>query len=199
MRAVRHILLAIAAPGVFSSAAIAQFPGSGPSSRPLRLVVSGGVAMPTGGFKDAHDLGYHADVSLLLNIAGFPLRIRPEVSLTRFDLKDAITGGSAGAYGAGGYSQLLGGFGNVEIPLAGGLYVLAGVGMLNLRTEPGDGSAAPAPSSTEFAIDGGAGFRFRIGSIDGFIEGRVNNVFTDQGALNVRDVRVIPVTFGLVF
>jgi hypothetical protein len=160
-------------------------------------VVGGGLSVPTGAFKDLHDLGYHADVALLVNLGGIPVRIRPEVTLSRFGLKDSLQQTAGGTYGPGGYSQMLGAFGQVEIPLVAGFYLLAGAGALNVRTDPGSGAAGT--TVTEFAIDGGAGWRLRLGSIEAFIEGRLNNVYTDRGALNLREVRVVPVTFGLVF
>lgn len=56
------------------------------SSRPIRLVVSGGLAVPTGGFSDYHDLGTQASASLLIRLLGQKVRLRPEVMYTRFDV-----------------------------------------------------------------------------------------------------------------
>lgn len=56
------------------------------SSRPIRLVVSGGLSVPTGGFSDYHDLGTQASASLLIRLLGQKVRLRPEVMYTRFDV-----------------------------------------------------------------------------------------------------------------
>ncbi len=158
-----------------SSLLQAQAPGAG-SNRPIRVVVSGGLTVPSGDLKDLHDTGFHYDASLLVTIAGFPIALRPEVSLTRFSLKDASTSG--GSYGSGD-TQMFGALGNLELPLAGGLYVMAGGGVLSLKTP--DGTTSGDLSQSKFTMDAGAGFRFRLGGISGFVEGRVGSASYDQG------------------
>ena len=174
----------------------AQFGGSS-HPRILQFVVSGGAVVPTGKFKDVHDMGIHADGALILNLPGFPVRLRPELSFTRFNIKDALA--QQGGYGDSslGTSQMVGAIGNIEIPLFMGLYVMAGVGALSLSTDAAAG--AETFNGTKFSVDGGAGLRFHFGPIGGFLEGRVNSVYTEQGSIDFKDVKVIPVTFGLVF
>ncbi|MFN8573603.1 MAG: hypothetical protein U0132_16230 [Gemmatimonadaceae bacterium] len=177
-----------------ASAVRAQLPGAG-NNRPIRVIVSGGLTVPSGDLKDLHDTGFHYDASLLLSIAGFPITLRPEVSLTRFSLKDASTSGGSG-YGSGD-TQLLGALGNLELPLAGGLYVMAGGGVLKLKTP--DGSTSTDLSQSKVTMDAGAGFRFRLGGISGFVEGRVGTASYDQGKVGFSKAQFIPITFGLVF
>ena len=165
--------------------------------------------VPTGSFKDYHDLGLHADVSLLLNLLGQSLRIRPELTYGRFALSDDIrsalqlagqgASGSAtsAAYGSDAVSTLLGGFGNIEVPLAGGLYVLAGVGAVGLSTDATTGGQSI--NTTNLSYNGGAGVRFKVGRIAGFLEGRLTGISVDKGKALFKDVRTVPVTFGLVF
>ena len=43
-----------------------------------------------GDFKKANDMGFHADGSLILSLPGFPIRLRPEVSFTRFNVKEVL-------------------------------------------------------------------------------------------------------------
>jgi hypothetical protein len=101
----------------------AQFPGSaGMSNRPIHLVISGGLTLPSGDLKDFHDTGFHCDASLILTLPGFPIAIRPEFSRTKMKLKDA----GLGSYSAGDETQMLGAFGNIEVPLAAGLYLIGG-------------------------------------------------------------------------
>ena len=175
------------------------------AQRPLQFVVSGGAVVPTGGFKNSNELGIHADGSLILNLPGFPIRLRPEFSFTRFTLKDALasttgtstTGTSTTALGTGGTSQMLGAIGNLEVPLVAGLYVLGGVGAMSLSTDAA--AASGTFTGTKFAINGGAGVRLHMGAVSAFIEGRINSVYTDQGVIDFKNVRVIPVSFGLAF
>jgi hypothetical protein len=174
-----------------TSAALAQ--------RPLQFVVNGGAVVPTGGFKNANELGIHAAGSLILKIPGFPIRLRPELNFTRFNLKDEIAAATAaaGTTGTGGTSQMLGAMGNIEMPLFAGLYLLGGVGAMSLSTDAA--AASTTFTGTKFSIDGGAGLRVRLGPVSAFIEGRVNNVYSDQGAIDFKNVRIIPVSFGLAF
>ncbi len=217
-----RILLGAALLGAGSAPGWAQGPAS---ARPVSVVVAGGASVPVGGFKDYNDLGVHADVSLLLRIAGQSIRLRPEFSYARFSLKNASTiytnvlasrsgeanravsgslaAGSSfdvatsAAYGSGDASTLLGLLGNVEIPLAGGLYILAGVGATSVKS--GATNTATDLSQTALTYNGGAGIRFRLGGISGFVEGRLKDIAVDKGKALFSDVKTVPVSFGLVF
>ena len=46
---------------------------------------------------------------------------------------------------------------------------------------------------------GGAGLAFTLGRIDAYVEGKVQNVYSDQGLIDTKSIRVIPVSFGIVF
>ena len=182
---------------VGSSAAMGQIPRGGGSARPVQLVVSGGLTLPAGDLKDFHDSGFHYDASLLLNIAGFPLTLRPEVSFTRLNVKDALTNTTSG-YGSGDVTQMLGALGNIELPLGGGLYAIAGGGLLSLKSPSGTTGGADI-SQSKITFDAGAGLRFHLGGIGGFVEGRVGTASYDQGKFGFSKATFIPVTFGLVF
>lgn len=170
----------------------AQMPGMpGAGSRPIRLVVSGGLVLPAGDLTDTHDAGFHVDASLLLNLGGMPFTLRPELSLSRLKLKDAISSGSGDDV-----TQMIAALGNIEFPLAGGLYVLAGGGLLSLST-PGSGSEDL--SASKFTFDAGAGFRFQLGSAAGYVEARMGTASYDQGKFGFSKAQFIPVSFGLVF
>lgn len=185
--------------GVGRSTALAQFPGRGTSTRPIQLVVSGGLSLPAGDLKDFHDTGFHYDASLLLNIAGFPLTLRPEASFTRLGLKDSLsTTGSSGYGSSGDVTQLFAALGNIELPLGGGLYVIAGGGMLSIKT-PSTGATSVDLSQSRVTFDAGAGLRFHLGGISGFVEGRMGTASYDQQKFQFSKATLIPITFGLVF
>jgi len=38
-----------------------------------------------------------------------------------------------------------------------------------------------------------------LGMINGFAEGRIDNIFTDSGMIDASKVQFVPVTFGLTF
>ena len=182
------------------------------TSRPIQLVISGGLQLPTGGFGDFHQMGAHADASLVINALG-GLRLRPEFSYARFKVKEALatlSGRAIGLGGAGGarqadlttdaVSSLLGGFANLELPLGpAGFqpFVLAGLGAVSVKTDAS--SASEALSELKASVNLGAGIRFRMGRLGGLIEARMNNVPTNDTQAYFKGVRTIPVTFGLIF
>lgn len=177
------------------------------SARPVQLVVSGGVSVPTGGFADVHDMGVHADASLLINALGGSLRLRPELTYSRFGVKDLLFGTPLQDQGAGGLaagsdavSSLLGGLANIEIalgPTGFQPFVLAGVGAIKFTSDISDGVSSIDETKTMLNL--GAGVRFRMGAIGGLIEARFNNVPAGDTQTYFRSVKTIPVTFGLVF
>jgi opacity protein-like surface antigen len=195
-----------------TSLASAQAPRS---TRPVQLVVAGGVQVPTGGFGDAHDLGMHADASIVFSGLG-GLRLRPEISYARFKVKEVIDGlstqrlssmGLAGGVRRDVYtdavSSLLGGFANIELPLGrGGFqpFLLGGIGAVSVKS---DATLDQLKSSdVKASVNVGAGVRFRLGGIGGLIEARLNNVpagDSNESRAFFKDMRSVPVTFGLVF
>jgi hypothetical protein len=178
-----------------ATVARAQMPGS---TRPVSLVVSGGMTVPAGDLADLHDSGFHYDASLILNIPGFPVALRPEFSLTRLQLKDPI--GTGGGYGSDDVTQMFSAMGNIEVPLAAGLYAIAGGGILSMSV-PGvaPGGSTADESQAKFSFDAGAGYRFKMGGIRGFLEGRIGAASYEAGKFGFSKAQYIPVTFGLVF
>lgn len=171
----------------------AQMPGMG-STRPISLVISGGLTLPAGDLGDFHDSGFHYDASLIFNIPGFPIGLRPEFSLTQLKLKDAVLA----APGADDMTNMMAFLGNIEIGIGGGLYVLAGGGILSLSA-PDALTGAGEESSKKFTFDAGAGLRFALGSVRGFVEARIGAASYDAGKVGFSKAQFIPVTFGLVF
>jgi hypothetical protein len=175
----------------------AQMPGMGMpgSTRPISFIISGGMTVPAGDLADFHDAGFHYDASLLLNLPGFPIALRPEFSLTRFKLKETFT--PTPGYGCGDVTQMIAAMGNIELPVAAGLYVLAGGGILSLSVP--DASTSEDQTASQFTFDAGAGFRFAFGSVRGFLEARIGAASYDAGKFGFSKAQFIPMTFGLVF
>jgi hypothetical protein len=171
------------------------------TSRPVRIMVGGGASVPTGDFSNVYKTGYNVQGSLLINFAGFPINLRTDVNYSQLKLKDLLAqpvpGGSA--YGDDA-AKLLGGLVNLSIPLGVGPirpYVMAGLGAFNV--DYGQVGTTPGESSVEFAVNGGAGIMLKLFGIEAFIEGRVNNVYTDKGVIDTKSIQMIPVTFGIIF
>ena len=182
-----------------SSVARAQFPGMGGSTRPISLVVSGGLTLPAGDLGDFHDSGFHYDASLLLNIPGFPIAFRPEFSLTQFKLKEFAPPPGGGPSSVDDITSMMAFMGNIEVPLGGGLYVLAGGGILNMSVPEALAPDGEEESSNKFTFDAGAGLRFALGSMRGFVEARIGAASYEQGKVGFSKAQFIPFTFGLVF
>jgi opacity protein-like surface antigen len=80
-------------------------------------------------------------------------------------------------------------------------YIIAGLGLYNLKTDPTGVPNVSSKSDTRFGINGGGGVLLRLGqTLSGYVEGRIDNVYTDTGGfVNASQVQVVPVTFGIVF
>jgi hypothetical protein len=195
MRKVRTLGFGIACLVAFATNGYAQFPGMAGSSRPISLVISGGLTVPSADLGDLHDAGLHYDASLILNIPGLPIALRPEFSLTQFKLKDPVLV----APGADDVTSMMAFMGNIEVPLGGGLYVLAGGGILNMSVPEAVTPDGEEESSNKFTFDAGAGLRFALGSIRGFVEARIGAASYEQGKVGFSKAQFIPITFGLVF
>ena len=204
----------------------AQCQGSG--TRPIRIGIGGGTAVPVGDFKDRYTAdgvgAVRREIAAGVNALGFvefapgglPVGVRATVSYNRFGIsgvrveRTGVPGGVEVA--ADGYSQILAGLANVKLALPAGPirpYVIAGLGAFSLQNEiervggTGTGTgplAASSASSTRFGVDGGAGVELRLGGISAFVEARVANVYTSQEKFgSLASVRYVPLTFGLVF
>ncbi len=162
----------------------------------IRIGFGGGVSVPTSHAADALKSGVNGQGYLLINI-GIPLRFN--LGYQKFDYKEALLAGS----GTTGTSQMLSGMGGLSINLIslGPLtpYITASVGAFNLKDEFTEGGTTTSTSKTNFGVDGGAGIRLKLGRIEAFAEGRVQNVYTDKGAIDTKSITMIPVTFGILF
>ena len=195
MRKVRSVGFGIAFLASIATNGYAQFPGMGGSTRPISLVVSGGLTVPAEDLGDLHDAGLHFDAALILNIPGLPIAFRPEFSLTQFKLKEPVLV----APNADDVTNMMAFMGNIEVPLGGGLYVLAGGGILNMSVPEALTPDGEEESSKKISFNAGAGLRFALGSIRGFVEARLGAASYEQGQIGFSKAQFIPITFGLVF
>jgi len=179
----------------------AQLPGMGLLSNRKPLVqvgFGGGMSVPTSNAKEAFENGVHGRGFMLLNIPGLP-SFRFDLSATKFDWKEAVLGAPT----MQGESQVLAGLANLSIDLFKGPirpYVMAGVGAFHIRNElQAEGESDETNSQTRFGIDGGAGLAIKIKRLEMFVEGRVQNVYTERGVIDTKSIQTVPVTFGIIF
>ena len=194
MRRIHSVLLGLA----LCTAALplsAQLPGVG---KLVQFGFGGGMSVPTSNAKEAFENGVHGRGFMLINLPGLP-SFRFDLSATKFDWKEAVVGGPT----AQGESQVLGGLANISINLLKGPirpYVMAGLGAFHVRNElQTSGAPDESSSQTRFGIDGGAGLAIKIMRLEMFVEGRVQNVYTERGMIDTKSIQTVPVTFGIIF
>jgi len=201
MQVTRSIVLAAALLTLAGSASaqdLSKLMNAGSAERSWHIGVGGGLSMPLADAKDALDNGVNGQVYLTWAPRVLPWALRVAANYDRHGLK----GLSSGQEGNG---SLLGALGGLQIGMPVGPlrpYITAGVGAFNMTSEI-DGQTA---SATKLGVDAGVGLQVKIRSISGFVEGRLQNVFSSDtgvsGAAQSFDqlkTQIIPVTFGLQF
>jgi opacity protein-like surface antigen len=170
------------------------------SNRLVSFGVGGGVSVPVSDAGDALKTGFNGQGFVRFNLHGLQIAPRVDLTFSKFDIDD-VTLATPGASGTG---QIFAGLANVQFSFmhSGPVrpYIVAGLGAYNTKTDVNGVPNVSGTSSTDFGINAGAGFVFKLGGrVSGYVEGRVDNVYTDQGMISADQVQVIPVTFGLVF
>jgi len=111
--------------------------------------------------------------------------------------------GSARLDTAAAERTTLAGIGGIRLDLLHGPvrpYVLAGVGAFSVKDAVEPSGTTRDFSNVNFGVDGGAGLSRRLGPIGGFVEARLQNVYTKrQGLIDATSIRSVPVTSGLAF
>lgn len=183
---------------VVLSLALLQSAAAAQSERPVTIGFGGGMSVPVSDAREALKNGFHGKAMIRWNAPAIPLALRGSLGYSQLDLRSL-------APGSDGKAKILSGLANVSWGFPVGPvkpYILAGLGVFNLKTEA---AGTSNPSETRFGIDGGAGLEFKLGGISAFIEGRLENIFTDRGlssgvgSAQAFKTQIIPVTFGIFF
>lgn len=165
------------------------------SKRLVSIGFGGGMSVPVSDAGDAFKNGFNVQGFARLNLKALPIAPRFDLNYQKFDLDPQSVAGVVGT------NQILAGLANVQINLMPGAirpYVLAGLGAYSLKTET-TGLGGTSQSDIRFGINGGAGLVLKLGAVSAYIEGRVDNVFTEKGLIAPESIQVVPVTFGVVF
>jgi len=161
----------------------------------VRVGFAGGVVVPTADARNALKNGVQGQGFLLVNLGGFPFRLN--LGYQHFDLAQVLQGSQTGS------SNIVGGVAGTQIDLLRGPvrpYLLAGLGGFNvMNSVTASGGASTSTSQFNFGLDGGAGLAVSIGRLSAFVEGRVQNVYTQHGATNLKSIQAVPVSFGVLF
>lgn len=141
--------------------------------------VAGGITLPMGDFGDAFGTGWQADGGVTFGLGGLPFAVRIDAMYGRNGGDEAVTGPDVSAKYFGG---LVGGqfnLGSAASPVKP--YILAQAGMFSSKVSFPGGSTG---SETDFAIAGGGGVGFGLGSIAAFVEGLFTSVMADPSSSN---------------
>lgn len=169
----------------------------------IRIGAAGGVVVPTSDARAALKQGINAQAFVLVNLLpGMPLRLN--LGYQKFDLKQAVGAATSPSLPAdSGRTEILAGVAGTQLDLLHGPvrpYVILGLGGFDVRklmtaAAAGVGSA----SSLRFGIDGGVGLALKLGRLDAFVEGHLQNVYTQNGLIDARSIQAVPVSFGVLF
>lgn len=162
---------------------------------------AGGMSLPVSDAKDVLKNGFHGQGFFGIDLPKLPLGLRAALDYERFDLK-GLSGTTSGT------GSLLGGMANGLWHFPAGPvkpYLSAGLGGFNVKSEIDSAGTTTSASKIHFAVNAGAGLELKLGSISGFIEGRIQNIFTENGvkegfsSASKIKTQVIPISVGLIF
>jgi len=159
------------------------------SEKTVGFGVSGGLSLPMGDLSDGVEAGYNVTGHVFLKPAALKaFRLRGDVSYDSWSGKsEGFNASSLGFMGNAVFD--LGTSGSSVKP-----YILGGVGMHNFKTKTSAGPIDVEGSSTDLAIQAGAGLTFQLSGFSTFAEARFVNVFGDGESLNF-----VPIVFGIRF
>jgi hypothetical protein len=200
-------VLTLAGLGLALSSAPARAQSLGGEFGETRLIqfgVGGGAIIPRTDVRFQEVLnGATGQAFLLIKIApGLPaIRIGADYARMKFGPPTRTVAGTL----SGSSRTQVGGIASLRFDLLRGRvrpYLLGGVGAFTVRDAVTvSGSFVNTKlSTTEVGLDGGGGVSFRIGRLRGFVESRIQNIYTkDDGLINTKAITAIPVTFGVLF
>lgn len=179
---------------LLASAGLAQAQ-VGVAKRFVTFGIGGGMSVPVSDARDAFKNGFNAQGFVRFHPPALPVIPRIDLNYSKFDLDDAQTL-------VPGTSQIISGLANLQLYVlpTGPIrpYVIAGLGAYSFNTKT-EGVGGVEESSMRFGINGGAGLTLSLGAISAYLEGRVDNVYTEAGMIDETQIQVVPVTFGITF
>ena len=168
-------------------------------SSPLRFGLTAGATAPVGDFSNESRTGFNAGGLVELGFPIVPLSFRLDAAWHQFSKRTDVFGNQFKQRVIAADLNALYTFAPMN-PTK--FYLIGGLGGYNLHfdntiSQPTIGGPVFKEftgSSTYFGLNAGAGVRFQFTGFSTFLEARIHNVFTPGN-----DVRMIPVTVGVVF
>ena len=147
---------------------------------PIQIGFGGGASVPVSHAKDEFKSGWHGSGIVRLNVPMMPFGLQGNFTYNHFSL-DQQNVGFAGS------GRILSGIADARfgLPLPGPIkpYLLAGIGTYNIKADPDQSGAPASKSTTKFGINGGGGVTISFPGlpVHAFVEGKIENIYTDQG------------------
>jgi opacity protein-like surface antigen len=174
-------------------AAAVLFIASGAATRlsaqmPVSFGVSGGLTVPTGDFADEVDNGFNVGAHLGVRQPGWPVGLRLDGQLNRFDLKDV----------SDTYVNIIGVSLNAVLMSAGATtdlkpYLIAGPNFFHTASYS-ESPGVEEPSENNWGFNAGGGLQYQLSGFTTFLEARYNWVKSGDG----HDA-FVPITVGIMF
>ena len=165
------------------------------AQKSLSFGASGGASVPMGDLADGADMGFSVAGHLYVKPASqSKLGFRGDVSYDRWGAKGVgnLDGGSASLSSMGFIANVIIHAGDDKSSMHP--YLVAGGGMHRSKASVSVLGLAASATSTDPAIQVGAGLEFKLSGFSTFLEGKFVNVFGDGSSS-----RFIPITFGVRF
>ena len=162
------------------------------ADRLIHVGFGGGFAIPTGTGSDSIKTGVEGRAYVLIQPPGFPFAIRTGISLQRFGIKNSSKAATMLGGNIGARLSLPTGRVRPYVTVAVGAFKVDGLDPLHVAT--------PEGKETKLELDAGVGSEIRFSEqLNGFIEAKFYNVYTDKGWQGANSARFIPISFGLIF
>jgi opacity protein-like surface antigen len=193
---IRTIFAVLVVGLLVASPAAAQLPGAG---KMIQIGIGGGASVPVGSAENALKEGFNVRGFVKVKPPVLPVGIRGALGYQKFSL-DQVPAGTDGT------GNILSGLGGITLGKSIGPirpYITASVGAFRIERKLDSNGVETKAHETKFGIDGGAGLEFKLMSLNGFVEARLENVYTNEGfdpsLTDKSSTRIVPVTFGLMF
>ena len=180
--------------GVAVALAGALFAAPSASAQGVSFSLGGGLSIPTGDYNSIAKLGWHAAASVLLAQESHPFGLQIDANYAQFGLEAESPTGSFDVnqrfiYGTGDVLYRFQKSPSGRLP-----YVIGGIGVYNSKGTGKDAALFGNTSATDFGVNLGTGFNYRVAGATLFLEARFHNIFSDPS-----NTQFVPLTAGLRF
>lgn len=180
-------------PSLFVTAFLAMAPAT-LAQKNYAVGISGGAAIPTGRFSDAHSTGYTINAFVALGLADLPIGIRFDGIYNKFSGR-TVTPPGGGADVENPDLRLMGILGNLIYTFSGTTakpYVITGAGFYSSKPD-----SSGAASRNDFGFNAGLGATFGLGPLIAVLEARYHSISRDDTAGGT--IHYVPIKLGVMF